>query len=250
MNIHSLFILRTAGTCLYNRNFTKDFSKLDKDLVTPFFSAIFSFAENVITRKLEELEMSGLRFAIRIKNDFIFVLLADTSVSLLYISSRLDKIIDVFFRVYEQLGNLRDYQEIDNPKFDDLIDAVVSGQDEMFRNQVFYEKIINFFKTFGFKNDITSAAVLSTNGKIIYSSLPNEILLKSLKELEIRFISGMMTLPEMYYSLENGQKVFSTIMKISHKMDLIIVLLFDALIPLGLAELNLKRVTKRIKELF
>ena len=58
---------------------------------------------------------------------------------------------------------------------------------------------------------------------------------------------GALSLPEMYYSLENGQKVFSKIVDIPWKLDpLLLVILFDKNVPLGMAELNLGRLANTI----
>ena len=78
MKIHSLFILKKTGVCIYNRNFTNDFENIEVNLITPFFSAIFSFSENVISKKTPEiLEMSELRFFFTVREDFIFIILSD-----------------------------------------------------------------------------------------------------------------------------------------------------------------------------
>jgi hypothetical protein len=39
-----------------------------------------------------------------VKDDFIFTILADTSVSLLFINTRIERIKEIFFQIYEQLG--------------------------------------------------------------------------------------------------------------------------------------------------
>ncbi|HEY0088578.1 MAG TPA: hypothetical protein VGB37_07030 [Candidatus Lokiarchaeia archaeon] len=251
MNLHSLFIIKTSGVCLYSRNFTNEFKDVDVNLITPFFSAILHFSKNVVKRKLEELEIGGLRFTFYIESDFVFILIADNSVSLLFTISRLISIADAFFRIYYQLDKLREYQEIENPEFDKLIDSIISGEEELFKKKVFYQKIIDLFKNLLLENEIAGAALLSTSGNIIYSSLPKDILLNSVKELEIRFISGVLDLPESFYSLESGEKVFSTIITAEaiSVYSFFVVLLFESSVQLGMAELILLKTIKAIKEL-
>ena len=137
MQIHSLYILKNSGIPLYSRNFTEEFDKIDVNLLTPFFSAIFQFSEALVRRKLEELEMSGIRFTIKEENNFIFVLLSDSSVSILFTSTRLISIADAFFREYYQLDKLREYMQIENPKFDKTIDSIIKGEDEIFESRNF-----------------------------------------------------------------------------------------------------------------
>ena len=247
MKIHSLFILRKTGICIYSRNFTKDFENIEVNLITPFFSAIFSFSENVISKKTPEvLEMSELRFVFKAQEDFIFTILSDSSASLL-VSSRLTRIADEFFDLFPDKSSIKDYQQIDVPKFDELVDSIITGEEEIYMSKMFYTKVIDVFKDLMYENEILGAALLSIKGNVIYTSLPNDILVNSLKELEIRYRVGSLTLPEMYSRLENGQKVVSKIIDIPWKLDpLLIVVLYDTVVPLGMAEVNLDRIANKI----
>ncbi|TFG26057.1 MAG: hypothetical protein EU532_10830 [Promethearchaeota archaeon] len=249
MKIHSLYILKSSGIPLYVRYFTEDFQKIDTNLLTPFFSAIFTFSESLVSRKLEELEMSGLRFTIKEENEFIFVLLSDQSVSTLFTSTRLIGIADAFFREYYQLDKLREFTQIENPKFDKIIDSIIKGEEEMPATRKIYPKIIDLFTNLILQNEIVGASLLNAKGSILYNSLPDNLLLNSIRELEIRFISGTLTLPEMFYSLENGQKVFSSLMTNIGVFNFFIVLLFDKSIPLGMCEVNLFKIRNSIEKL-
>lgn len=249
MKIHSLYILKSSGIPLYKRYYTDEFKKVDINLLTPFFSAIFTFSQELVNRKLDELEMSELRFTFKEENDFIFVLVSDTSVSVLFTSTRLISIADAFFREYYQLDKVREYQQIKNPKFDEVIDTIIKGEDEVLESQKLYPKIIDLFTNLILQNEIVGAALLSTKGSILYNSLPDELLLNSVRELEIRFMSGTLTLSEMFYSLQNGQKVFCSIISNIGAFDFFIVLLFEKSVPLGMAEMNLFKCSKAIEKL-
>ncbi|MFW9874405.1 MAG: hypothetical protein ACFFG0_14970 [Candidatus Thorarchaeota archaeon] len=248
MKIHSLFILKKTGVCIYSRNFTDDFENIQVNLITPFFSAIFSFSENVISKKTPEiLEMSELRFVFTVREDFIFSILSDSSASILFVNSRLSRIADEFFELFPDTSKVKDYQQIEEPKFDELVDSIITGEEEIYTSKVFYKKVIDVFKDLLYETDIIGAALLSTKGNIIYTSLPNEILVNSLKELEIRFMVGAVQLPEIYSRLDNGQKVVSKIIDIPWKLDpLLIVVLYDSTVPLGMAEVNLDRIANKI----
>ena len=248
MKIHSLFILKKTGVCIYNRNFTNDFENIEVNLITPFFSAIFSFSENVISKKTPEiLEMSELRFVFTVRDDFIFSILSDSSASIIFVSSRLSRIADEFFELFPDTTKVKDYQQIEEPRFDELVDSIITGEEEIYMSKVFYKKVIDVFKALMYENEIIGAALLSTKGNVIYTSLPNEILVNSLKELEIRFMVGAVTLPEIYSRLENGQKMVSKIIDIPWKLDpLLIVVLYDRTVPLGMAEVNLNRIAEKV----
>ena len=248
MKIHSLFILKKTGVCIFSRNFTNDFENLEVNLITPFFSAIFSFSENVISRKTPEiLEMRELRFVFKVHQDIIFSILSDSTASLLFVTTRLERIADVFLEEYPDTTQIKDYQQIENPKFDKMVDSIIKGQDEIYMSQTFYQKVINVFEDLLLENELLGAALLTTKGNTIYTSLPNEILVNSLKELEIRYMIGALDLPEMYYGLHNGQKVFSKVIDIPWKLDpLLVVVLYDASVPLGMCDMNLQKLANKI----
>jgi hypothetical protein len=248
MNIHSLFILRLSGVCIYSRNFTDEY-KFDINLITPFFSAIISFSEKVISKKLEVLEMGNLRFLFNMQKNFIFIILSDSTASLLFVSTRLTQISGIFFKIFAS-NQIPEYQQIKNLEFDDTVDSIITGEEEIHRSKAFYKKLIDLFQKLLFENEIIGAATLSIKGNIIYSSLPNDVLIQSLKELEIRFMTGASSLPEMFYSMENGQKVFSKTIKLDWKLEsLMIVVLFEKNVPLGMAELNLNKIVKTVQNL-
>ena len=248
MRIHSLFILKKSGVCIYYKSFTNEFDNIEVNLITPFFSAIFSFSEKVISKKTPEiLEMSEFRFVFKVQEDFIFSILSDSSASLLFVTSRLSRIVDEFFYKFQDSSKIKDYEQLEDQKFDELVDSIIAGEEELYLSKTFYSKVIDIFKDLIREDEIVGAALLSTKGNIIYTSLPNEILVNSLKELEIRFMVGALNLPQMYYGLESGQKVFSKIIDIPWKLDpLLIVVLYDSVVPLGMAEINLGKIADKI----
>ncbi|MHA1473255.1 MAG: hypothetical protein ACTSQW_09180 [Promethearchaeota archaeon] len=207
-----------TGACLYSRNITEDFENIEPNLITPFFSAIFSFSENVISKKTPEiLEMEGIRIAFKVEGAHIYAILADTSASALYINSRLVSIIQAFKEFLED-NVVEDYEVIHNNEFDDKIDSIIKGEDELSSSKPLYKKIIDLIKRLTLENEILGAALFTINGQVIYSSLPHDILLSSLKELEIRHIvANEYTLT--FFSLENNQKVFSSKIDIPWKLD-------------------------------
>ena len=218
-------------------------------MITPFFSAIFSFSESVISKETPEiLEMGGFRIAFKVEGDYIYAILADSSASLLYINSRLSSIVHEFKKFLEN-NELESYEVIDNSEFDVRIDSIITGEEELVSSQPLYKKIIDLFNKLTLENEMLGAALFSINGKVIFSSLPYEILLSSLKELEIRHIvANEYTLT--FYSLENGEKVFSRIINIPWKLDpLLVVILYESSVPLGMAEVNLEKITRAIQNI-
>jgi len=234
---------------MYSRSFTEDFENIEPNLITPFFSAIFSFSENVISKKTPEvLEMGGLRFVFKVHNDYIFAILSDSSASILFINSRLERLTEVF-NDYLESNEIDENEVLESGNFDNTIDSIITGEEDLVMSQPLYRKIIDFIKNLMFENEIMGAALLNINGKVIYTSLPHEILLSSLKELEIRYTVSK-EFNTTFYSLENDQKVFSKIIKIPWKLDaLLFVVLFDSTVPFGMAEINLNKIGKTIENI-
>jgi predicted regulator of Ras-like GTPase activity (Roadblock/LC7/MglB family) len=194
--------------------------------------------------------MGELRFTFSSEGDLIFTILSDLSVSILFLETRLERIAKIFHKKFPDPKQVKDYQQIDDSEFDKKVDSIITGEGELFKGRDLYKKVIDLFKDFQMQNEIIGAAILSTEGNIVYSSLPNDILVRSLKELEIRFKTGLIDLPELFYSLGNGQKVFSKMVEMPSNLgDFLIVLLFEKGVPLGMAELQLNKVGEKIIKL-
>ena len=163
MKIHSLFILHSGGVCVYSRHFSNEFKDLQTDLITPFISAILSFSEKVISKKLEVLELSELRFVIKKEKEFIIVILSDSSENLLFINSRLEKITNLFHQFYNKIVENGNYEKgcelIEDPNFDTLIGTLIQGEEEInqMKKHESYKKIINYFTTLSSEREIIGA---------------------------------------------------------------------------------------------
>ncbi|TFG24580.1 MAG: hypothetical protein EU533_01970 [Promethearchaeota archaeon] len=192
--------------------------------------------------------MGGFRFVFRRYKEYIFAILSDSSASLLFVQSRLLTLTEIF-EEFIRSNEVDEYQEIQNAYFDDQINNIISGKEEMRTSQPLYRKIVELITNLVFENEILGAALFSINGNVIYSSLPQEILLSSLKELEIRHAVAS-DFSTTFYSLENGQKIFSKVIEIPWKLDpLILVVLFDSTTVTGMAEVNLDKMSKTIQNI-
>jgi hypothetical protein len=248
-SIHSLYILDEGGVCLYYRHFTNQFKHLDLDLITPFFSAILSFTTSTLSKKLEFLELSDLRFAFKKEKGFIFVLLADSGENYLYINSRLEKVIPVFFRNFPKIINNFDGELLENPDFDNVVDFLLYGQDEIakIQNHESYDKILSFFSDLISQNEIIGAAVITTKGTIIYSSLTNDVLVRAMKELEIRYITGTFDIPQLFYTLANGQKICERTVSYANFINLIVIIQFSSSIQFGMVDFQAENIINKFK---
>ena len=61
--IHNLFVFNKSGICFYGRNFT-DYIKIEKNLISPFITALMSFAKEMIGKKFKIIEMEDIKIVI------------------------------------------------------------------------------------------------------------------------------------------------------------------------------------------
>ena len=251
MKIHCLFILDEGGTCFYYRNYSEQqqLKDLKVDLITPFFSAIFSFSQKVVYRKLEILEMSDFRFLFIKEKKFIFVILADSQTNLLFLKSSLNKIVTLFFQYYNTLFDKSGCRIEGNEKFDKMIDSLISGSDEItqVRSTGSYQKVVDYFKNLIANNEIKGAALLTTKGSIIYSSLSEHLVNHVMRELEIRFITGTFDVPLLFYILDDGKKVCEVTYSFKNFIQLLLVLEFAPEYELGMVDYQTEVVLEKLK---
>jgi hypothetical protein len=265
--IHSLFILRDFGTCIYSRNFTGKFDNIDKDLVTNFFAALFSFVEEVTLERMENLEMVNVRLIFRSSKDFlenqeenlIFCLMADIDENSIFLRNSLYMIMMQFYNMYEDLlpdrvkgtpklmrEAQKDYIVIKNNDLDTVIDSIISGDWEIDSYKGYYEEVEDYLDDLIHENEILGAALLSITGNIINSSLSSKILSHALKELEIRLQMGYLDPPLMIYVLEDGCKVFTK--EIVNNEFLI--LHYESSISLGMCDVTSSKIANHIAKLY
>ncbi|MFX1243060.1 MAG: hypothetical protein ACFFA7_17575 [Promethearchaeota archaeon] len=265
--IHSLFILRDTGICIYNRNFTNKFEKVDIDLVTNFFAAFFSFAEEVTSEKMESLEMVNVNLLFISSKDFIenpkqnliFCLLADIDENKVFLRNNLIMVMTQFYNIYEDLVPARvkgtpktvwdatkDYFVIKSNELDTAVDSIMSGEWEIDSYEGYYKEVENYLHELISEDEILGAALLFVTGNSINFSLSQKLFRRALKELEIRLQLGYSNLPLMIHVLEDGCKVFTK--EIVNREFLI--LHFDSSSPLGMCDITSNKIADHISKLF
>ncbi|MFW9894307.1 MAG: hypothetical protein ACFFD7_00720 [Candidatus Thorarchaeota archaeon] len=265
--VHNLFILRDTGTCIYNRNFTDKFNKTDIDLVTNFFAALFSFAEEVTSERMENLEMVNVRLLFRSSKDFlqdeeeilIFCLMADMDVNSIFLRNSLFMIMMQFYNMNEDLlpsrvkgtpklmmEARREYLVIKNDDFDNVVDSIILGKWEIDSYKDYYEEVEEYLDELIHEDMILGAALLSITGNIINSSLSPKILSHAMKELEIRLQLGYLDPPLMIYILDDGCKVITK--EIVNNEFLI--LHYESSIPLGMCDITSSKISNQIDKLY
>ncbi|MGQ4873604.1 MAG: hypothetical protein ACP6IY_05955 [Promethearchaeia archaeon] len=228
---------------------------MEVDLITPFFSAIFTFSKSVLSKELEILEMGDLRFVFKKMKTYIFIIIADDTENLLFLNSRLEKISKIFLKNLDHVS-LKDGEVIINEEFDNKIDPIIYGIDDVFFSKKGdeskkTERIIEFFKELIKQNEIIGASLISMEGNLLYSSLSEKTLLRVMREIEIRFTSGTLDVPETFCIFSSGNKICERIIDFGDvKSNLLLIIEFDKKTTLGMAEWISDEISaKLIKEL-
>ena len=112
-----------------------------------------------------------------------------------------------------------------------------------------FKEIINLLRRSVGDKDILGSAILAVDGKVLYSSLPQKTFSSVIKEFEVRAKKNLISVKKMFLELENNQTVCSQYMEVK-VIKFILILIFSQHIKLGMGNLLLKELTKKIEDLF
>ncbi len=121
-------------------------------------------------------------------------------------------------------------------------------EEDSFSTMPIFQDIINILRNCVDDKEILGTAILKFDGKVVYSSLPNTTLAHTIKEFEIRNSKELVSVKKMFLELENSQKVCSEYLKIGD-IKFILVLMVSSKVKLGMGNLFLRELVKRITKL-
>ncbi|MHA2007647.1 MAG: hypothetical protein ACXABO_10310 [Promethearchaeota archaeon] len=111
-----------------------------------------------------------------------------------------------------------------------------------------FQDIINLLRSYVDDNEVLGSGIFTVDGNILYSSLPSNTLFSITKEFEVRSERKLSSLKKMYLELENNQKICSNYIEIQG-MRFALVLFFSSIVKLGMGNLYLNDLVKKIKKL-
>ncbi|MHA2035447.1 MAG: hypothetical protein ACW98X_03375 [Promethearchaeota archaeon] len=115
-------------------------------------------------------------------------------------------------------------------------------------NKPLFKEIIKLLRSYVDDKEILGSGIFTTDGTVLYSSLPSNTLFSIIKEFEVRSEKKLSSLKKMYLELENNQKICSNYI-IIQDMRFAIVLFFSQIVKLGMGNLYLNDLVKKIKQL-
>jgi len=111
-----------------------------------------------------------------------------------------------------------------------------------------FQDIINLLRESVDDREILGCAIFTTEGKVIYSSIPHNTLLDTIKEFEIRSEKKLLSIIKMLLELKNHQKVCSEYLEI-HNREFILVLLFSNIVNFAIGNMFLRNLVSKIIKL-
>ncbi|MFW9940520.1 MAG: hypothetical protein ACFFFT_05730 [Candidatus Thorarchaeota archaeon] len=240
--IHNLFIFNKSGICFYGRNFT-DYIKVEKNLISPFISALMSFSKEMIGKKFKIIEMEDIKIVLFEKNLLYYGVLCDTVENTTILDEIISKIHQrITSYLIEKKINIETeiiYDKELNQTIEELINSYLdyefSSQKEI--------KIIAFLKELVSTDDIEGIILLTDRGKVIYSSYNMLDLKKFLKEVDFRVKIYNNSILKLFYTFKDKRFIFSEYVLDTY----FIILVFDSNVKFGLAEHYLTKAVNKIK---
>ncbi len=117
-----------------------------------------------------------------------------------------------------------------------------------FTSLPFFQDILTLLRRSVDDREIIGCAIFTSNGKVIYSSIPHNTLLDTIKEFEVRNEKKLHSVIKMLLELKNHQKVCSEYIEV-HNKEFILILLFSDLVNFAIGTMFLKKIVNKIKKL-
>jgi hypothetical protein len=111
-----------------------------------------------------------------------------------------------------------------------------------------FQEIIKLLRNSIDDRDIIGNAIFSLEGKLLYASIPPDILFNVIKEFEIRRGKNLKNLMRMFLELKNNQKICSEYIEIQG-INFLLVLIFSKKVNFGMGSMLLREIGKSLQSL-
>ena len=152
--LHNIFILTKSGINIFYKAYTPEACILNQVMVSAFFSAMFSFSNNLTGQALDFLRVGDRQFVVEESPDLLFITLTDNDDSITEIRERLIKLKDFFYKNYAKYidkktfdGNIEPFEGIE-PNIDEIIlrPPILKRQGKVLETLKEIKKLINIKK--------------------------------------------------------------------------------------------------------
>jgi hypothetical protein len=148
------------------------------------------------------------------------------------------------YQVVDFLIPKTEYFQSDLPK-DEQKDVNIQSS---FTKLPLFQDIINLLRNCVDDREILGSAVFTTKGNVLYSSIPDNTLIDTMSEFEVRSKEKLLSITKMFLELKNHQKVCSEYLVI-HELEVVLVLIFSEMVNFAIGNMYLRDVVKKIENL-
>lgn len=117
-----------------------------------------------------------------------------------------------------------------------------------FTKSPLFQNIIYLLRNCVDDREILGSAVFTTKGNVLYSSIPDNTLIDTMSEFEVRSKEKLHRITKMFLELKNHQKVCSEYLEI-HDLEVILVLIFSEMVNFAIGNMYLRDLVKKIENL-
>ncbi len=241
-NIHYLFVFNRAGICLYSRNFTNQF-RLNDNLISAFCSAIISFSQEMVGKKLKTVNMNSVKIIIFQRDIFFYGFLCNIDQDLSIIRRYTNK-IDECLRNYVIDNKINTNVEcIRDDNINIFIDDLVRKNFTKF-NKNKEIKLLDYLKSLQLKDELEGIVLLTNRDQIIYSSITSIKLKQLLKKLDFRIKIYNNSILRLFFTSQK-EIIYTEYIDQSY----FIILIFDIKTQFGIVEHISRKIIKSINNL-
>lgn len=127
-------------------------------------------------------------------------------------------------------------------------DIEILDKTKTFTSTPIFQEIVKILRNFVDDKEILGSGIFTTNGNVVYSSLPSTTLFSITKEFEVRSEKKLSSVRKIYLELENKQKLCAHYIE-TFGTKFVLVLYFSHLVKLGMGNLYLNDLVKKIEKL-
>ncbi|MFW9894186.1 MAG: hypothetical protein ACFFD7_00100 [Candidatus Thorarchaeota archaeon] len=241
--IHNLFVFNKSGVCFYGRNFT-DYIDVEKNLISPFITALMMFAKEMIGKPFKTIEMEDIKIVIFEKNSIYYSVLCDTFENLTFLDGIISQISEKLNKyLIKNRININAEIIYDNELNKTIEEVILKALRPKFDSKQ-EKKVVKLLKEVKTYDDIDGIILLTDRGKILYSSFGKVDLTSFLKEVEFRVKIYDNSILKLFYTLED-KFVFSEYLLDTY----FIILVFNSNVRFGLAEHYLTQIVNKTKKI-
>ncbi|MFX0075569.1 MAG: hypothetical protein ACFE96_09015 [Candidatus Hermodarchaeota archaeon] len=167
-----------------------------------------------------------------------------------YSSVRGYQVVDFLIRKTEYLQSDLPDEKPEEDIIQDVseVERIESEIQDHFRKSPLFQNIIYLLRDCVDDREILGSAVFTTKGNVLYSSIPDNTLIDTMSEFEVRSKEKLHSITKMFLELKNHQKVCSEYLEISD-VEIIVVLFFAEMVNFAIGNMYLRDLVKRIENL-